>query len=352
VLFVTNATGHGELTGQPGGVGRLRVVALSWMLVPFLAALIVPSRALAQEDLTPRSGSQAASSTESQASDSFKLPIFVNNAVAYIFGPDHRTPFVATAFQPRGADIARSTLEFAHVDAWRYGHNLADISVRQSNAVEPAAAGGSGATEFYAIFRSGISTNRVAGRPVIRFGALRDIDIQAGADLQTKNSSFAPNERTLYLGPRFLFIVADGFINVGLHLRKEWNHNGFLERSENYDTDFNIEPTWSFPFRIGRARFVFDGFADFNTAKGKDASGQPTRAELLVRPQLKFDLGNALGRPARRVEVGVGVERWHNMFGKAGSSVPGANQATVILSLVVHWGGRRAADTDARSQLR
>jgi len=307
-----------------------------------LTGPLASSRVLAEE----------ATPAESLASDSFKLPIFVNNALAYVYGPDYRTPFVATASQPQGADIARSALEFAHVDAWKYGHNLADLTVKQSNAVEPAAGGGSGTMEFYAIFRSGISTNRVAGRPVIRFGALRDIDIQAGADVQTKNSGFAPNERTLYLGPRFLFIVADGFFNVGLHLRKEWNHNGFLGRSENYDAGFNIEPTWSIPFHIGHAHFVFDGFADYNTPKGRDAAGQPTRAELLVRPQLKFDVGSAFGRPARLIEVGVGTEHWHNMFGKDASMVPGANQSTVFVSLIVHWGGRRALDTDARSQLR
>jgi hypothetical protein len=284
--------------------------------------------------------------------DAFKLPLFVNDALAYVFGPDYRAPFIASAAQPGGADIARSAVEFGHVDAWKYGHNLIEISLRKSAAVEPAAGGASGATEFYSIFRSGIGINRITGSPIIRLGPLRDIDLQAGADLQTKNTAFAPAERTLYLGPRFLFILGDGFVNVGVHARKEWNHNGILGRSEDYAVGLDVEPAWSFPFHIGHTSFVFDGFADYNSPKGKDATGAATRTEFLLRSQLKIDLGTALGLRPGTLQFGVGFERWHNLFGKDAGVVPGADQTTPVLSLIVHWGGRRAADTDARSQLR
>ena len=183
-------------------------------------------------------------------------------------------------------------------------------------------------------------------------GALRDVDLQAGADLQTKNTAFAPSERTLFLGPRLLFVVRDGYVNIGLHARQEWNHNGVLGTSENYDWGFNIEPSWSFPFRIGRMRIAFDGYADYNTAKGRDASGRPTAPEFLVRPQLTFDLGSALGHAPHAVQLGVGVEHWRNIFGKDSNAVPGADQTTLVLSLAVHWGGHRAPETDARSDLR
>lgn len=317
--------------------------------------IAIPLRASAAEQPATGPGEPASESSATPpqgGGDSFKLPIFVNNALAYVYGPDYRAPFIASASQPHGVDIARSALELGHVDAWKYGHNLAEIIVRQSSASEPAAGGGGGATEFYSVLRSGIGINRVARRPLIRFGFLRDIDIQAGADLQTKNTAFAPSERTLYFGPRLLFILGDGFFNLGLQARKEWNHNGILGTSENYDVGFNVEPTWSIPFRIARLRFVFDGYADYNTSKGRDAFGQPTHAEFLARPQIRFDIGEALGHPPNVVQLGVGIEHWHNMFGKDSNSVPGASQDTFLVSVIVHWGGRRAPDTDARSQLR
>ena len=36
------------------------------------------------------------------------------------------------------------------------------------------------------------------------------------------------------------------------------------------------------------------------------------------------------------LELGAGVEYWHNMFGKNADKVPGARQLTPIVSLVVH----------------
>ena len=73
-------------------------------------------------------------------------------------------------------------------------------------------------------------------------------------NLETKNSDYAPEERTLFFGPNLQFRFGPGFLNVGLQLRKEWNHNGNLGKNESYDVDFNIEPVWHFPFRIGAAR--------------------------------------------------------------------------------------------------
>ncbi len=71
-----------------------------------------------------------------------------------------------------------------------------------------------------------------------------------------------------------------------------------------------------------------------------------------MRPQLKLDVGSALVLRPRVVELGIGIEYWHNLSGKDGAAVPGANRSTVFLSAIAHWGGRRTADTDARSQLR
>ena len=160
--------------------------------------------------------------------------------------------------------------------------------------------------------------------------------IQTGLNLETKNSDYAPQERTRYFGPNLQFRFGAGFLNVGLHLRKEWNHNGNLGQRESYDADFNVEPVWHFPFRIGPVRMAFDGFADYNTPKGKDAAGRDTRAEFITRPLLKLDISRVIGQQARVLELGVGFEYWHNMFGKDAEHVPGAKQFTPVFTLAVH----------------
>ncbi len=283
-----------------------------------------------------KGSAQAPAGTSQVPAPSFKPPTFADDTMMYVFGPDYRNPFIASPSQPEGADISRNAIEFKHVDAWKYGHNLAEIIIKKANGVEPAAGGGDGAVGLYAILRTGLGINRLAGRRVIALGPLRDIDIQAGLNLETKNTAYAPQERTLYFGPNLQFGVGNGFLNVGLHLRKEWNHNGNLGKHESFDVGFNIEPVWHVPFRLGPARLAFDGYADYNTAKGKDAAGRDTRAEFIARPQLKLDISSLVGQQARVLELGVGFEYWHNIFGKDAARVPGAKQFTPVVTLAVH----------------
>ena len=267
---------------------------------------------------------------------SFRPPTFADDTLMYVYGPAYRNPFITTPAQPDGADISRHAIEFKHIDAWKYGHNLVEIIIKKSSDVEPAAGGGDGALGLYAILRTGVGINRMAGRPVIALGPLRDIDIQVGLNLESKNTDYAPQERTLYVGPNLQFRFGQAFLNVGLQLRKEWNHNGNLGVTESYDLGFNIEPVWHVPFRLGRAQLAFDGFADYNTPKGKDAAGRATRAEFIARPLLKLDISRIVGARARLLEAGVGFEYWHNLFGKNADKVPGAKQFTPVFTLAVH----------------
>jgi hypothetical protein len=277
-----------------------------------------------------------AAADEGPGTPSFKPPTFADDTLMYVFGPRYRNPFITSPSLPDGADISRNAIEFKHIDAWKYGHNLVEIIIKKSSDLEPAAGGGTGAMGLYSIFRSGVGINRIAGAPIVAIGPLRDIDIQAGMNLETKSSDYAPQERTLYFGPNLQFRIGAGFLNVGLHVRKEWNHNGNLGKNESYDFNFNIEPVWHFPFRIGGARLAFDGFADYNTPKGKDAAGRDTRAEFIVRPLLKLDISPVVGQKAHVLELGVGFQYFHNMFGKDASRVPGAHEFTPVFSLAVH----------------
>jgi hypothetical protein len=309
------------------------------LVLAVLSAAAVP-RAAADEGqgAGPTDGKpvQLPAGTPQGTAPSFKPPTFADDTLMYVFGPNYRNPFITSPAQPDGADIPRNNIEFKHIDAWKYGHNLVEIIIKKSSDVEPAAGGGTGALGLYSIFRSGVGINRIAGAPIVAIGPLRDIDIQAGMNLETKSTDYAPQERTLYFGPNLQFRIGAGFLNVGLHLRKEWNHNGNLGKNESYDVDFNIEPVWHFPFQIGGARLAFDGFADYNTPKGKDAAGRDTRAEFIARPLLKLDISPVVGRKAHVLELGVGFQYYHNMFGKDADRVPGADEFTPVFALAVH----------------
>jgi len=309
------------------------------LVVALLSAAAAP-QAAAGAGQEPRPAgehsAQPAPGAQQGTAPSFKPPTFADDTLMYVVGPAYRNPFITTPSQPGGADILRNAVEFKHVDAWKYGHNAVEIIIKKSSEVEPAAGGGTGALGLYSIFRSGVGINRVAGRPLVAMGPLRDIDVQVGMNLETKSTDYAPQERSLFFGPNLQFRLGAGLLNVALQARKEWNHNGNLGKNESYDVGFNIEPVWHFPFRLGRAQLAFDGFADYNTAKGKDAAGRDTRPEFVARPLLKLDISRMLGQNARVLEVGVGFEYWHNMFGKDADRVPGAKQFTPVFTLTAH----------------
>jgi hypothetical protein len=171
---------------------------------------------------------------------------------------------------------------------------------------------------------------------------LRDLAIEVGANLETKNSSFAPSERTVYFGPNLQFATPRGYFNVGLHLRKEWNHEGVLGRAEHYDPDLNIEPTWMLPFAIGKLHFAYSGFADYNTRKGKDSFGSQTAGEFLLRNAVTVDIGALLFKRQQLLDLSGGFWYWHNEYGKP-SSDPGAEQMTPMTGVIFHLDGGRAS---------
>ena len=236
-----------------------------------LALLSLALRTVAAQQ-TVIAASQAPSGVTSGPAGSIQKPPSLQHGsvvLAYWYGPDYHTPFVLNPNTGKAASIARNSIEFTSVGSWGVLTNFADVMVNLSNMAEPANGGGSGATEAYVILRPAIDLNELGHSDTFKKGVLRDITFEMGANLETKNSSFAPSEKTIYIGPKLVFATPKGFFNVGLHFRKEWNHEGVLGKSESYDPDFNLEPTWLLPFKVGKAHFAFSGFAEYNTPKGE-----------------------------------------------------------------------------------
>lgn len=262
--------------------------------------------------------------------------------LSYWYGSNYHTPFVLDEKTGRAAEIARNAVEITHSAQWGLLSSFTDVTLSQSSMAEPAASGGTGATEIYAILRPGVSLNAATKSSAFKFGPVRNVVFETGANLETKNSSYAPAERTLYIGPKVVFAMPRGFVNVGLHYRREWNHEGVLGKAENYDPNFNVEPTWLLPFALGKAHLAYSGFAEYNTAKGKDSFGTETKPEFLLRNYLSVDVGTVMFGRAQMLELNGGFWYWHNEYGKPASD-PGATQMTPIVGLVFHLDGGRSA---------
>jgi len=261
--------------------------------------------------------------------------------LSYWYGASYHTPFVLNETTGKAADIARNAVEFTHAAQWGLLSSFTDVTVSQSSIAEPAVSGGTGATEIYAILRPGVGLNAATRSSAFTFGPVRDVVFEIGANLETKNSSFAPAERTLYVGPKVVFAMPRGFVNVGLHYRKEWNHEGVLGQVEDYEPNFNVEPTWLLPFALGKAHLSYSGFAEYNTAKGRDSFGTETRPEFLLRNSVNIDVGLLMFGRSQMVDLSGGFWYWHNEYGKPASD-PGATQMTPIVGLTFHLDGGRS----------
>ena len=275
-----------------------------------------------------------------------------DNAFSYRYGSNFKEPAVGTG---KGADIAKNILAFTHVDGWKYGGNFLNIDMLISaggrNAAFPTPANfdvarnsTDGATEVYAVYRTHLSLNKVTGSKTFAFGPIRDLRLETGIDLNTKNTSFAAHKIMPVLGPTFELAVP-GFWTVSVFAEKEWNNNGFSHLAADGtvvpsggNVEFNVTPmfatAWGIP--ILSLPLSFEGFGSVNLPKGKDGGGFETKTELLFHPKVMWDVGSAWGSPKSGYKLGVGWEYWVNKFGNDHNRVAGALASTPFIEAAIH----------------
>jgi len=263
----------------------------------------------------------------------------------YWYGSNFKEPGVGTG---QGTDVAKNILSFTHVDGWKYGGNFLNVDMLISAGganLDTAVNSRDGATEVYAVYRTHLSLNKVTGSKTFAFGPIRDILIETGIDLNTKNTGFAPHKIMPVLGPTFELAVP-GFWSISVFAEKEWNNNGFAHVLSDGTVDFanggnvafNVTPmfatAWGIP--VFGLPLSFEGFGSVNLPKGKDGFGNETKTELLFHPKVMWDVGSAWGSPKSGYKLGVGWEYWVNKFGNDHNAVPGALASTPFIEAAIH----------------
>lgn len=228
-------------------------------------------------------------------------------------------------------DIAKNIVQLNYVSGYKYGTNFFNVDYLRSDGKDPAAGGGSGAQEAYAVYRHNLSLSKVTGIPM-KFGVIRDVGITAGFDLSAKNTAFAPSVRKFVVGPTLSFDVP-GFFDVSLLYRTEHNHNGIVGAGVSFDPTYGVSAAWGIPFNMG-IPVVFKGFGDYIGKKGKDGFGIETEPETLIQASLMFDVGSLAGLK-KVVYVGPGYEYWNNKFGSSG--IPGTRENAAMINAEVHF---------------
>jgi hypothetical protein len=240
-------------------------------------------------------------------------------------------------------DVNKVIVNLGHFDVWDYGTNFFNVDILFSNPNEAAVNSSGGSTEFYAVYRAQLSPDKIFGINT-KFGPISAINFEIGGDAEAEDSAFAPNKKLLVAGPNFNFGLPAGFINVGVHISKEWNHNAFCaEACTEPGGAVSFNPTWEFEFvwlyslkgLIG-VPLDFKGFMNVVGPKGPTGFGGPTYVEILARPTLSLDIGSMIYNKPHKPDLYFAVELWEHKFGNS-DRLAGAEEVAPELGIEVHF---------------
>jgi hypothetical protein len=66
---------------------------------------------------------------------------------------------------------------------------------------------------------------------------LQDVSFQIGADVNTKNTTFAPQKDLIVGGLDFHWNIPGGFLSTAFQMAHEWNQNGIVGRGGELQPD-------------------------------------------------------------------------------------------------------------------
>jgi hypothetical protein len=262
--------------------------------------------------------------------------IWQDNSVHYWAGTAFAEPNIPfTAFGgpvPESTNIYKNIFSFTHASGYAHGGNFLNIDVLFSGPKDNAHnVTGSGAAEMYLVYRHHVGLNSFIASKPFEAGILRDINIMAGTDINTKNTDFASEKIMPIVGLEASFAVP-GFLNIGVSYSREYNINGVSGKTVKFDPALQINAAWHINLPLGA--LSFQGFGNVVLPKGKDGFGGDTVTEILLHPKFMYDVGTFFD--SKGYEVGIGVQYWLNKFGNDHTALSGCAENALFGELAIH----------------
>jgi len=222
----------------------------------------------------------------------------------YIWGSGYRNPTFgqngleqdANGHAASTKDSNRSTLTIEHADAWAYGDNFLFFDITNAEATRK---GTNSKTSIYGEISPRLSLGKISGQD-LSFSVVKDV-LLAGT-LEVDGGGANGFHNYLYGLGFSLNLPKFNFADLNVYVRNDTNQSGVT---------YQITPVWQVPFTVGKADFVFEGFADIAGAEG-DLS-----FNIDFQPRLLLDLGKVWDKPGN-LYLGTEFMIWHNKFGFKG----------------------------------
>ena len=271
-----------------------------------------------------------------------------DNAFRVQWGPAYRETGVLKPGTSDPQDIGKTTLNFTHASGDKLGGTFVSVDMYLSDKYDPAQGSYQGATEVFAVVRRNFSLNKLTESTRFAFSVVRDVTLDAGVDIGTKNNGFASHIIRPAVGAALSFAVP-GFLNVGAYATKEWNNNGFMHGQGTITSggpvEFDFAPAvfTAWGILLGKLPLQLAGFANVILPKGKDGFGHQTATEFIAEPKLVWDVAKTFSSTRAGYEVGVGYQYWLNKYGNDNGLVvdgvkvnAGSLASTVFLEAAIH----------------
>ncbi len=264
--------------------------------------------------------------------------------LSYRYLPDNEAPGYP-------GSTPENAINLSYANAWTYGSNFFSLDFEQFNLGDAshtiAPQSNLGSSEFYGVFRTTLSGDKIFHTNAFAIGPFSDIGFQLGGDYDVQNDSFASYKRLLVAGPEFDVALPKGFWSISPQISHEWDTNGFAYPEgprDSFAPTFEIETAWLYPFNVGPLPLQFTGFANLIGPKGKGYTEPPGysgdfyhKTEILFHPKLMLDAGSLIGYTPGKLMVGVGYEFWMNKFGSYKPYVEGTQQSSVFFEVGYHF---------------
>lgn len=219
----------------------------------------------------------------------------------------------------------QQTFTFEHTSGWTFGDLFVFLDQYNYNGKGHP---DNGSSSYYGEITPRLSLGKLTGRS-LGFGPVTDVLLAATYE-------FGEGDVEAYLlGPAIdLNIPGFDFFQLNVFYRKPDGHRA-------PSGAWQITPVWSYTLPMGRSDIVIDGYIDWVVNNRKASSNRRHQsdyhANFHFNPQVKYDLGKALGYNAKSFYVGIEYDYWSDKYGIKDSHYFPTDQNTFSLLLKYHF---------------
>ena len=232
--------------------------------------------------------------------------LWQGNSLTYLYGKNFE---VDPAIQ--------QTVTLEHVSGWSFGDLFMFIDSIHYNGSQDAS---SNHSTWYGEVAPRLSFNKLSGQE-IKFGPIIDV-LLVGTYERGRDDI-----KDYLLGPGFdLALPGFDYLQLNTYYR-------YSDSPDGVRGAWQITPVWAMTLPLGASDLLIDGYLDWVV----DNNGNGKQANLHVNPQVKYDLGKALGWKVKQVYAGIEYSYWKNKYGIKNSRTFDTNQSVTNLLVKVHF---------------